>query len=118
MQKVKSSLQQIGFNRNSKIQQMVIGSVAGFATGYLTMKVGKKVAFLVGGGIILFQVAQNQGLTKATWQDAHSQYQSFSQKLQASSGSWKEKAKDYAKNNTCFAASFIGGFLIGASCRH
>lgn len=108
----------MGFNKNNKVQQLVIGSVAGFATGYLAMKVGKKVAFVVGGGIILFQVAQNHGLTKMNWEHAQSKAKSVSQKLESSTGNWKEKARNFATNNSCFAASFIGGFLIGASCKH
>lgn len=34
------------------------------ATGYSTMKIGKTAAFLVGGGIILLEVANEQGWIK------------------------------------------------------
>lgn len=117
MKNVKGALQNLGLNANSNVQQTVLGTVAGFATGYLTMKVGKKVAFLVGGGIIVFQVAQNHGLTKMSWDDARTKASSFTTSMQSKSGSWKTKAKDYANNNKVFAASFIGGFLIGASIK-
>ena len=36
-------------------------------TGFLTMKVGKVVAFAVGGGIIILQVAAHQGYVKINW---------------------------------------------------
>lgn len=34
------------------------------ATGYSTMKIGKTAAFLIGGGIILLEVANEQGWIK------------------------------------------------------
>lgn len=108
----------MGLNRENKVQQLVIGSVAGFATGYLAMKVGKKVAFLVGGSIILFQVAQIRGLTSSNWEDAQNRARSVTDSLKSTGGSWKESAKAFASKNTCFAASFVGGFLIGVSCKH
>lgn len=37
------------------------------ATGFLTMKVGKVVAFAVGGGIIILQVAAHQGYVNINW---------------------------------------------------
>ncbi|KAI4462112.1 fun14 domain containing [Holotrichia oblita] len=85
MQRIRSSLQSIGLNRDNKVQQLAIGSVAGFATGYLAMKVGKKVAFLVGGSIILFQVAQIRGLTKSNWEDARNKAKSVTDSLQSHS---------------------------------
>ena len=37
------------------------------ATGFMTMKVGKVAAFAVGGGIIMLQIAANQGYIKINW---------------------------------------------------
>lgn len=36
-------------------------------TGFLAMKVGKIAAFSVGGGIIILQIAANQGYIKVNW---------------------------------------------------
>ncbi|GJQ73437.1 hypothetical protein Trydic_g13799 [Trypoxylus dichotomus] len=113
MKSLRGTLQTLGISNQNAIQQVVLGSAAGFATGYLTMMVGKKALFVAGGGIILFQVAQSQGLTEMTWDDARWKAKSMAEKLEVDS--WKEKAKSYAKNNAGFSASFVGGFLIGAA---
>lgn len=36
-------------------------------TGYSTMKIGKSAAFLIGGSIIVLQVANEQGWIKVDW---------------------------------------------------
>lgn len=36
-------------------------------TGFLAMKVGKVIAFSVGGGIIILQIAATQGYIKINW---------------------------------------------------
>lgn len=118
MKNVRCSLHSLGFfNKQNHIQQLVIGSTAGFATGYLTMKVGRKVAIVVGTGIIIFQVAQNHGFTKFNWGDACVKAKSITKSLEDRTGDLKQKAKNYAATNNCFAASFVGGFLIGAACK-
>ncbi|XP_043287774.1 FUN14 domain-containing protein 2 isoform X2 [Venturia canescens] len=54
-------------SKTSATKQIVIGTASGWATGFLTMKVGKVVAFAVGGGIIVLQVAAHQGYIKINW---------------------------------------------------
>ncbi|KAJ8684169.1 hypothetical protein QAD02_019961 [Eretmocerus hayati] len=54
-------------SKTSASKQIIIGSASGWATGFLTMKVGKVAAFAVGGGIIMLQVAANQGYIKINW---------------------------------------------------
>ncbi|XP_014216080.1 FUN14 domain-containing protein 1 isoform X2 [Copidosoma floridanum] len=54
-------------SKTSATKQIVIGSASGWATGFLTMKVGKVAAFAVGGGIIMLQIAANQGYIKINW---------------------------------------------------
>ncbi|GJQ78550.1 hypothetical protein Trydic_g11661 [Trypoxylus dichotomus] len=114
---IRGSLQSLKlFNIHNKIQQFVFGTAAGVATGYLAVKVGRPLAFIVGGGIILFQGAQNHGITKMSWKDASRKTQPLTNPLARTLCRWKCKAKYYAKTNTCFTACFVGGFLIGAAC--
>ncbi|XP_032455686.1 FUN14 domain-containing protein 1 isoform X1 [Nasonia vitripennis] len=54
-------------SKTSATKQIVIGTASGWATGFITMKVGKVAAFAVGGGIIMLQVAANQGYIKINW---------------------------------------------------
>lgn len=54
-------------SKKSAMQQIVLGAGSGWATGYITMKVGKVAAVALGGGIILLQVANQQGYIKVDW---------------------------------------------------
>ncbi|XP_014225453.1 FUN14 domain-containing protein 1 isoform X1 [Trichogramma pretiosum] len=54
-------------SKTSASKQIAIGAASGWATGFLTMKVGKVAAFAVGGGIIMLQIAANQGYIKINW---------------------------------------------------
>ncbi|KAI4456153.1 fun14 domain containing [Holotrichia oblita] len=115
MKNIKGTLQSMGISikNPNAVKQLVAGSAAGFATGYLTMMVGKKVIFAVGGSIVAFQLAQSYGVTKMNWDDVRSKTKAVVDKLDTND--WRVKAKVYAKSNMCFTASFVGGFLMGAS---
>lgn len=54
-------------SKKSATQQIVLGAGSGWATGYVTMKVGKVAAIALGGGIILLQVANQQGYINVNW---------------------------------------------------
>ncbi|KAK9753739.1 FUN14 family [Popillia japonica] len=103
------------FNKENKLQQLAVGAAAGATTGYIAFRVGKSVAFLVGGSILLFQVAQNHGLTKMSWGDARDKTKCITQSWKELACCWQQQATAYAKTNCSFGAGFVGGFLIGAS---
>ncbi|KAF5275979.1 hypothetical protein FQA39_LY00775 [Lamprigera yunnana] len=50
-------------------------------TGYVTTKVGKNAAVFVGGGIILAQVAHNQGYGSLDWTKIQDKAQAMHEKL-------------------------------------
>lgn len=54
-------------SKKSATKQILIGASTGWATGFLTMKVGKIVAVTVGGSIILLQIAANEGYIQIDW---------------------------------------------------
>ena len=52
------------------------------ATGFMTMKVGKVAAFAVGGGIIMLQIAANQGYIKINWDKIQKKADKLSDKVE------------------------------------
>ncbi|KAK0180521.1 hypothetical protein PV327_006148 [Microctonus hyperodae] len=54
-------------SKTSATKQIFIGASSGWITGFLAMKVGKVIAFSVGGGIIILQIAATQGYIKINW---------------------------------------------------
>lgn len=52
------------------------------ATGYSTMKIGKTAAFLIGSGIILLEVANEQGWIKVDWNKVAKQVDQVGDKVE------------------------------------
>ena len=42
-------------------KQLAVGATAGWVVGYLTMKVGKAAATVVGGSLLVLQIAHHKG---------------------------------------------------------
>lgn len=67
------------------------------ATGYITMKVGKMAAIAVGGGIILLQVANQQGYIQIDWNKINKKVDKVTDKVEeAVTGqgpSWADKVR-------------------------
>jgi FUN14 domain-containing protein 1 len=57
------------------------------------MKVGKSVAFAVGGGIILLQIANHEGYIKVNWDKIHKQVDKVEEKATGQSPKWMEKVR-------------------------
>nr|XP_022907962.1 FUN14 domain-containing protein 1-like [Onthophagus taurus] len=114
MKNVKSTFSKLGgFGRNSHPEQLLLGVVLGYATGYVTMKVGRKAALVVGTGVLAFQIAQNFGFTKSNWDDARNKAKAVQSKMGAGGCRFdRDKFRQLIKKNTSFVSSFAGGFLI------
>ncbi|EDW86563.1 uncharacterized protein Dwil_GK18998, isoform A [Drosophila willistoni] len=54
-------------SRRSAYSQILIGVASGWATGFTTMKIGKIAAFVIGGSIILVEIAHQEGLIQVNW---------------------------------------------------
>lgn len=80
----KSYLDQIlgDVSKKSATKQIIIGTTSGWLTGFLAMKVGKVVAFSVGGGIIMLQIAANQGYIKVNWDKIQKNAEKISDKVE------------------------------------
>lgn len=80
------------------------------------MKIGKTAAFAMGGGIILLQIAQQKGYIVIDWEKIRRNAEKVTEKVEESSynnHSWINQVRNFAFQNSCFAAGFLGGFLIG-----
>lgn len=104
-------------SKKSATKQILIGAGSGWATGFITMKVGKMAAIAVGGGIILLQIANQQGIIAIDWNKVQKKVDKVTDKVEeAVTGqgpSFTDKVFKYAKENSYMATGFIGGFLIG-----
>lgn len=69
--------------KNNRIDQSIFFCNLRFrATGYVTMKVGKMAAVAVGGGIIILQVANQQGYIKIDWNKINKKIDKVSDKVE------------------------------------
>ena len=48
-------------------KQLAVGATAGWLAGYLTMKVGKAAATMVGGSLLVLQIAHHKGKRFTLW---------------------------------------------------
>jgi len=106
--------------RGPATKQIVIGSLSGWCTGYLSMKVGKVAAIALGGGIILLQVANHKGYVHINWNKVYSDAEKVGNKIQkeveGKAPSWLDKVdkvREFARENSYATVGFVGGFLIG-----
>uniref|UniRef100_A0A8D8FLK8 FUN14 domain-containing protein 2 n=1 Tax=Culex pipiens TaxID=7175 RepID=A0A8D8FLK8_CULPI len=87
-------------SKKSATKQILIGAGSGWATGYITMKVGKAAAVAVGGGIILLQIANQQGYITIDWNKINKKVDKVTDKVEeAVTGqgpSWADKVSQIA----------------------
>ncbi|XP_066582749.1 FUN14 domain-containing protein 1 isoform X2 [Prorops nasuta] len=106
-------------SKKSATKQIVIGTASGWVTGFLTMKVGKVAAFAVGGGIIILQIAAQQGYIKINWDKIQEKAEKITDKVEeqvtGEGPKFLDKVGIWCRSNTYAASSFIGGFIIGVA---
>ncbi|XP_020290552.1 FUN14 domain-containing protein 2 [Pseudomyrmex gracilis] len=69
-------------SKSSATKQILIGSASGWITGFVTMKVGKVAACAVGGGIIILQIATDQGYIKINWDKIKNKAEKITDKVE------------------------------------
>jgi len=98
-------------------KQMAVGATAGWLAGYLTMKVGKAAATMVGGSLLVLQIAHHKGYVKVNWQQLSNDCAAAADKTKASlSKKGKngfEQFQEFAAENVYLAGGFTGGFFLG-----
>ncbi|ENN80753.1 hypothetical protein YQE_02830, partial [Dendroctonus ponderosae] len=90
--------------KSDATKQVIIGAVSGFATGFISAKAGKTVALSVGGGIIILQVANDQGIIKVNYNKVNRKIDKVADKVEevltGRSASWTDKVVNFTKRNT------------------
>ncbi|ROT61401.1 hypothetical protein C7M84_020829 [Penaeus vannamei] len=104
--------------REPVTKQVVVGGVSGWVVGYLSMKVGKVAATVVGGSMIIMQLAAHKGYIKVDWNRLNKDLEKNAKKLKREvesnvNGSAADQAVRFARENIVLASSFGGGVLLG-----
>ncbi|PNF25611.1 hypothetical protein B7P43_G03833 [Cryptotermes secundus] len=85
--------------KSSAAIQLLIGTISGWCTGVITVKIGKVAALTFGGGIILLQIANYQGYIKVNWDKVYKQVDKVAdiveEKATGESPKWMEKVERY-----------------------
>lgn len=105
-------------DKSNTNQQILIGAGSGWIAGYLAMRVAKTTAFVVGGGIILLQLASERGFIQVKWSRVNQELEKVLDQMERGSQmdrTWSDKVVAFLKNNTPFSSGFAGGFLIGTA---
>merc|ERR1712020_243260 len=98
-------------------KQMAVGATAGWLAGYLTMKVGKAAATVVGGSLLVLQIAHHKGYVKVNWQQLSDDCAAAADKTKSSlvkkGKNGMEQFQEFAAENVYLAGGFTGGFFLG-----
>ena len=98
-------------------KQIGVGAAVGWASGYVTMKVGKMAATAIGGSLLVLQIAHHKGYIKVDWNkmtnDSATLADQMKDKLKIKSKSGFEKFQEFAAKNIYLAGGFTGGFFLG-----
>jgi len=86
-------------SKKSAAQQIIIGALSGWATGYFSGKIGRFAAVTVGGAIILLEIAHEQGVIKLDWCKVSKKVDELGDKVQETvtgeGPKWMDKADRY-----------------------
>ncbi|KAK8732139.1 hypothetical protein OTU49_007204 [Cherax quadricarinatus] len=62
-------------------KQVAVGGLSGWVVGYLSMKVGKVAATVVGGSLLIMQLAAHKGYIKVDWNKVNRELEKNAKKL-------------------------------------
>lgn len=99
-------------------KQVAVGGLSGWVVGYLSMKVGKVAATVVGGSLLIMQLAAHKGYIKVDWNKVNRELEKNAKKLKqevestVNAGATDEAVR-FARENIVLATSFGGGVLLG-----
>ncbi|KAK4289846.1 hypothetical protein Pmani_037219 [Petrolisthes manimaculis] len=100
-------------------KQVAVGGLSGWLVGYLSMKVGKVAATVVGGSMLMMQLAVHKGYIKVDWnrvnKDLERNARKLKQEVEANVGGVgiTDEVIRYGRENIVLASSFGGGVLLG-----
>lgn len=91
--------------------QIGLGAVSGWLTGFLVMKIGKFATAILGGALIIIKIAEVEGLVKIDWLKVKENVQNVS--IKPYTTFTLDNAEQMVSNVENFLISFVGGSLIG-----
>lgn len=102
---------------SSVTNQIAVGGVSGWISGFFTAKFGKASAYGVGISLVLFYLAQKNGYIEFDFQrfnkDVAQAKKELQEQLEKKFPNCLESVKSLIKNNGLLALTFSGGFLFG-----
>ncbi|XP_044259227.1 FUN14 domain-containing protein 1B-like [Tribolium madens] len=115
-EKAKQSLNQAAklLNQNGFAKQLITGTASGWFTGAVVKHAGKGISLVLGSGIILHQIAHNQGIIKQDLDTLKELAQKKASEMSKNTPAI-QKMRGFASKNKVFTAGFLGGFLIGVA---
>lgn len=104
--------------REPVTKQVAVGGLSGWVVGYLSMKVGKVAATVVGGSMLVMQLAAHKGYIKVDWNRVNKDFERNARKLKQEvtsnvNAGMTDEAVRFARENIVLATSFGGGVLLG-----
>ncbi|VDH99007.1 FUN14 domain-containing protein 1-like isoform X1 [Mytilus galloprovincialis] len=106
-------------SKRSAAQQITIGGVSGWCTGFVFVRVGKVAAGTLGVSFLLLQVAQHQGYININYKAIQSEIKKTKDVINKEANRHYpgvvENAKRFLQKNMFLAGGFAGGFLIGVA---
>ncbi|VDH99006.1 FUN14 domain-containing protein 1-like isoform X2 [Mytilus galloprovincialis] len=106
-------------SKRSAAQQITIGGVSGWVSGFLFIKVTKAVVVTMGLSLVLIQVAQHQGYININYKAIQSEIKKTKDVINKEANRHYpgvvENAKRFLQKNMFLAGGFAGGFLIGVA---
>jgi len=106
----------VNYCPQSTVEQVGIGLVGGWLTGFVCKKVGKVAATSVGSGLVLLRLADQYGYVKINWRKVEKDANYIKDRVEsevARNQSQIQSVSDFVKKNTMVTLSFSSGFLIG-----
>jgi len=96
-------------------QQCCIGLAAGLLNGFVFGRLGKNAAVIVGGSLVILQVASSMGYVKINWKNIEKDLAEAKKEIRhpSSLGTTFEVAKDFLKDHVYLGGGFVGGFIVG-----
>ncbi|TPX56972.1 hypothetical protein PhCBS80983_g04177 [Powellomyces hirtus] len=107
------------FRAHLRPELMTMGGALGAFTGFFTKKVGKMVAFIIGGGFVLLQFLAHAGFITISWSNVQ---KSFNRKLNTDANGQVppstvvvifKRLLRWLTADIPFTGGFIAGFWIG-----
>ncbi|KAI5641212.1 FUN14 family domain-containing protein [Phthorimaea operculella] len=83
------------------------GTITGWASGVILVRVGRVAAFGLGGGIILLHLAAESGYISVNWD----RIRAACEQTQG----WVDYVIRFMKRNSCYSVGFFGGFFFGVA---